>query len=184
MLSLLSLGLFAIAAPLPGPKFPDGPPPQVAVVQVDESGRPFLDGTVIMEGVRNVVYYTTVERVGQGGQIESEVVPVTTQQKYLYLKPVYLDTKEVQVFSLYGKRLEPAEVRRLLSRPTKVLVSVDGKPLARIHLDGQREATFYVISPALTGATAPRLPLIPAQGAGPEVSEYEIGSVPPVVVAP
>ncbi len=160
MLSLLSLSLFAVAAPLPLPKT-EGVPPRVEIVRVDEAGRPFLNGGQTITSVANVVEMVPVYKQTGDGRIFVEVVPVTTQRVERGPKPVYLDTREVQIFGPDGKRIDPAEARKLLTRSTRVLVSTDGKPIARSERDRHREAVLWVVHPELTKAATPATPIKP-----------------------
>ncbi len=155
MLTLLSLSLFAVAAPVPAPKTPEGPPPRLMVVQVDEAGRPFLEGMIQKQGMSMVHEVVPVTVQGKDGKPQVQYVTVAKAVPHTYYELVYLDTKEAQVFGLNGKRIDPNEVKKLLTRSTRVLVSTDGKPIARAHLERQREAALWVIHPGLIKAPTP-----------------------------
>jgi len=152
MLSLVSLSLFAIAAPLPAPKTPSGPPPRVEIVQVGEDGRPFLRGKPVEKFGRSLVHERVpVTVVGKDGKQQTVYKTVAKDVPFSYYEyeAVYLDTKKLQIFGLDGKRLDPAEVRKHLARPVAVFVSADGKPIDPIFLKLLREGSLWVVAPEL-----------------------------------
>jgi hypothetical protein len=111
-------------------------------------------------------------------RIEPTVVNVGGVEEYVFTEIVEPVTREtvvpleagnVQVFGPDGKRVDPAEMRKLLSRPAKVLLSADGKAIDPIHLQRQRDAIFSVVykepfqTPALMmpQALPPPWPILP-----------------------
>jgi hypothetical protein len=169
MLSLLSLSLLAVAAPLPPPKVPEGPAPRIETIEVKE-GRPYLLGKqVTFVPVTKQATVTVQEIVVVGGKptVVAKQVPVNFTEQVPVTTPtlVPLDTKDVQVFGPDGKRLEAEEVRKQLSRPVQVLVSADGKPIHSSHLQ-QHPGKLQVISQMLVsaGVTKPaNAPMPPAE---------------------
>jgi hypothetical protein len=82
-----------------------------------------------------------------GGQVQKKTVPYTVFVTKLVKVP--LDAKDVQVLTPDGKRVGPADVRKLLSRPVPVLVSADGNPIDPFYLQLLREGSLCVVAPEL-----------------------------------
>jgi hypothetical protein len=148
LLSILTSG--ALAAPVPeqpeaGPK---GPPPVVMTVKVGPDGLPFIE--------RMVTEYVPEERV-EKVQVGNDTVErkVTVRVPVLRQFRLALDSREVQVFTPDGKRVDPRDVRSLVKKTMPVLVSTDGKPVDPFYLQLVKENTLIVVSPQLLNAPEP-----------------------------
>jgi hypothetical protein len=121
----------------------------VTYVPVTKQGTMAVQKFVVKDG-KNVVVTEQVPYT------YTEAVPVATQAL------VHLDTKDVQVLGPDGKRLDVDEVRKQLSRPAQVLVSVDGKPIHPSHLQ-QHPGKLQVISQSLVVPKAADPTMPPAE---------------------
>lgn len=159
MLSLLSLSLLVLAAPVPVPKAPDGPAPRVEMVQVGKDGRPYLVGkrlTLVPVTKTGTSIVQEIVMVDGKPVVVAKQVPFTSVEHVPVLTQIQvpLDGKDVQVFDPSGRRLEADEVRKQLSRPVQVLVSADGKPIHPTYLQ-RHEGKFRVVSQALVEPKPP-----------------------------
>src|SRR4051794_11532238 len=114
MLSLLTLSLFAVGAPLPPPKVPQGPAPVVKVVHVDKNGLRYLEFRTIMP-----VPVTRQETV----RIDDKEITVTTSVEFVPVvetRRIHLDAECAQVYDPDGKRVKPSEVQKLLVNTKQV----------------------------------------------------------------
>ena len=62
---------------------------------------------------------------------------------------------KARYFDTAGKEIEASRAARLLSRPTVVLVSADGKPLDPYYLRTIKEGTLVVVGPAFSQPVVP-----------------------------
>jgi hypothetical protein len=137
-----------------GERPPQGPPPQVMVVQLDGSSRPFLQRSVV-----EMVPTTRTVQVKANGQVQEKqvVVPVPVMKEVR----LPLDGPMVAVFGTDGKQIDPKELPKLLKKATPVLVSADGKKVDPFYLRIAREGTLVVVAQALATPPPPGPPLPP-----------------------
>jgi hypothetical protein len=133
MLSLLSVGLFVIAAPIPAPK---GPPPQVEFAYVDKTGSHLVF-------TRRGVQTREVHR----GTVAGGDVPSIEEVKAVTLSFVPLTDKDVHVYGPNGNRLTPNEVQKVMVDGANVLLSTDGKPIHPLHMAQHRDIKYWVVTP-------------------------------------
>lgn len=120
MLALL-LSLLA-----PAPAVPTPAPERITVAGVHE-GRPYV--------VRTTQDTVTVHLEGQPQQ----TITVTRRVR------LFLDAPGVRVLDRRGQRLSPAEVRRVLTEGTPLLLSVDGREVGAEHRERNAGVGYTVI---------------------------------------
>jgi hypothetical protein len=132
----------ALAAPVPEQPDapPKGPPPLVMAVSVAPDGQ-----VAIQRIVTEMVLEERTEKVRVGNQIVEQ--KVTVMVPVLRETRVALDSKDVQVLTADGKRVDPKDVRSLLKKTSPVLVSADGKPVDPFYLRLVKENALIVILP-------------------------------------
>jgi len=142
---LLYLFSFVLAAqPVPGPAGePEdpvrGPAPLIRIAVVDPDGKLCLEIPVMVP----VSVPRTVE-VEVGGKKETKTVTETVMK--MEKRAFALDSGEIQVYSVDGKKIDPSDLPKLLSKRSPVLVSADGKKVDQFYLKLAREGTVVVVS--------------------------------------
>ncbi len=139
------LTLVVLAAPggalLGGePAQPRGMAPQFLVVGLDRDGNAVLKQTIT--GVRPE---TRTEQVKEGDRVVTRSVPVMVT--FQAQNTIPLSNKKIEVYRADGKRVTAAEVARLITGDTPVLVSSDGKMVDAVYLRLVREGTLVVVAP-------------------------------------
>ncbi len=140
--SLLTVMVLTLSAPAPVKEMPKGPPPRVMTLEVTAEGQ-------LVIRIELIDYFMVKKKfaVQVGGKIEErtveEQVPITVPRL------VALEDNVTEVFGPDGKRIDPAEVRKRITRACPVLVSSDGKPVDPFYLSLAREGTLIVVSPKL-----------------------------------
>jgi hypothetical protein len=148
MTSLL-LSALVFAAPLPekdeGPK---GPPPQVILLSQRSNGAPVVHLTVLRQ-----VPVTRIVTVQEGNKLVQR--PETSMATVSETVALPVDNKDLQVFGIDGKKIDPKDVRSLIKGPTPALLSADGKPVDPFYLRLAKEGTLVFVR------STPEAPLIP-----------------------
>jgi hypothetical protein len=140
--SLLTVLALTLSAPLPVREAPQGPPPRILVVEIENDGQP-----VIITPVTEMRAVPVTVNVVVGGQVqqrtETRSVVVESRVK------VSLTDRPTEVFGLDGKRLTAEEIKKRITRSGPILVSSDGKPVDPFYLRLAREGSVVVVSPKL-----------------------------------
>jgi hypothetical protein len=148
--TFLTVALLLPAAPAPVPKatLPKGPPPRIVSASIDSEG-----GFQFVEVSTKHVPQQRTREVVEGGQVrrvtETVMVPVTRmiQRK--------VDSENVEVYGVDGKKIAPDEVRKLAGKTLPVLVSSDGKPVDPFYLRLAREGTLVLVLSAKDAGPVP-----------------------------
>jgi hypothetical protein len=146
-----------VVAPLqPGDAPPKGPAPLVMVAH------PNADGTIRIARTVTVAEYVPVtvkvKVLVNGREEERSVTKYETVTRQVTQQ---VTVKDVDVYNLQGRKLDPRDVK--LTAPTPVLVSADGRPVDPLYLRLARENTLVIVSPALTGTNRPAPPTEPVK---------------------
>jgi hypothetical protein len=151
--TLLSLALLLPAAPVPAAKDapPKGPAPRVVAIAVQTDGTPTIQHTrtrmVAQQRTRSV-------RVGQEVRTVTETVMVPVMETV----NLTLDGEGVEVYGIDGKKIDPKDVRKRVTKPVAVLVSADGKPVDPFYLRLAREGTLVIVVPTPASGATPKPP--------------------------
>jgi hypothetical protein len=94
---------------------------------------------------------TRTEKVRVGEQVVDRTMTVLVNVPVTTL--VSVDSREVQVYGVDGKKIDPKDVRGLIRGTTPVLVSADDKPVDPFYLRMVKEGTLVLVLPS------PRLPM-------------------------
>jgi len=141
MISGLLATFLVIAAPLPArEEGPKGPPPQVIMINVQADGAPVIPIT----RMRHVPVQRTVI-VQEGGRNVTKTETVTVPIYETILSPI--DGKEIQVYGVDGKKIDPKDLRGLIKGQTPAFQSADGKPVDPFYLRLAREGTVILVGP-------------------------------------
>jgi hypothetical protein len=151
--SLLTLALLLPAAPVPAAKDtpPKGPAPRVVAIAVQS------DGTPSIQHVRTRMVQQQRTRQVQVGQ-ETRTVAETVMVPVLETVNLALDGESVEVYGADGKKLDPKDVRKQVTKPVAALVSADGKPVDPFYLRLAREGTLVIVVPMAAAGAAPKPP--------------------------
>ena len=146
---MYSLLAWMVAAPLPlKEKGPNGPPPTVSMISTQADGTPvILLSRTVFKNMEQTVTALEGDKVVSRKRLVS--VPVTEQV------PVVVDGKQVQVYGVDGKMIDPNDLKRRIVGTMPVFVSADGKPVDPFHLRLAKEGTLIlVIPPSVPGVRA------------------------------
>jgi len=149
-----------LAAPVPVQEKiapPQGLPPTWATAVIKDGVLELTEGVLVPVYVKE----QRTRQVPVGGRVVPVVEEVTVlhhrmeQRVVRVMKARYYDTA--------GKEIEVDRAARLLSRPTVVLLSADGKPLDPYYLRTVKEGTLTVVRPVQGVPAVPGGPaLVPA----------------------
>jgi len=151
LLGLLLLPATDVEPPSPAPK---GTPPQVITAKIEGER---------LTATRMVTSYRTefrTEKAIVGAREVTRtvrvVVPVTTMVQLAW------NLKRATAQQADGKKIEMAELKKMLAKPAAVLVSGDGKPVDKGYLSLFKKETIVIVAPA----TAPGDVPVPRPGPG------------------
>jgi RNA polymerase sigma factor (sigma-70 family) len=156
-------------------ELPSGPPPQQAVVSLDE------DGALIAQ-VRKTYYEPVTTLTADGRQ-------VTSYRLRDALQTHHSRRGEYQTYDTKLKKIAPKELSKRLKEETPALVfwAAKGKRIDPLHLRFIKDGTLiFTLSPQVVQAVPPAVPVTapPLEGAVPPPAPNFTPPVPPAVSAP
>jgi hypothetical protein len=147
-----------LAAPVPVQEKivpPKGMPPSWATAVMKDGTLEITQGVLVPETRKEI----RTRQVTVGGK----TVPVQEEVNVLTYRMVLQTTRimKARYYDTAGKEIDAGRAARLLSRPTVVLMSADGKPLDPYYLRTVKEGTLIVVRPMNGGPFVPGV-VVPA----------------------
>ncbi|MGH7172293.1 MAG: hypothetical protein ACRELG_18610, partial [Gemmataceae bacterium] len=82
-----------------------------------------------------------------------------------------LTLEDMRIYGPDGKKMESKDVKKLLTKPTPALLSVDGRPVDRFYLRLARKGTLVLVIPPPTGIPGKDFKIVPADKLPPRPRE-------------
>ncbi len=156
-------------------RLPKGPPPVTAMAVLDGEGR------LVLRFPGSGYYYqpkTTYQRLPDGRTAEVTSYEVAGREEVRLI-----ELKELQAFGTDGHKVEAQSLTEMLKKEIPVLVSANGQPVDRFHLQLIKDGTLVLVLPQ-SGIAAPPMYesyFVPA-GTAPAMAPPQL-PVPPIAPA-
>jgi hypothetical protein len=146
------MALLLPAAPVPAPKdtMPKGLPPQVVMISAVSE-----DAIEILQTTQRQVPQQVTEQVNEGQRVVQVTRTVMVSVPVQQMIKLPLDGKGAQVYGTDGKKIDPKDVRKRVTKSVAALLSTDGKPVDPFYLRLAREGTLVIVAPTAGGEGRP-----------------------------